>query len=381
MNSPLTKAYCATYGYSTDEQPGATFTHIECAETPGFGEMYPYPPELSTVSQVSCTENVSSTLAVEPIGGTPPSINSSSSSSSAASLHKGAIIGATLGSVAFGAFLILGVFLFSRRRRRRREELRIQNTIKASISPPSTGTVLADDKASTLHTRPLSTIHEQKASSPSSVSAANKRTPTPTAPRPHSYGQNWPLGAEAPPISPRNPLSSHPVVFSHEKCPTRSQSARSHSSRYAKNVVPKLRMPTPPSTTTTLSPAPLKKPEGRGSLAGAIGLALQSPRTSYIPPPTIDTTFEEEVSRTLGSINGREPNLLHLPSSAASAPPTTTSVNSTTGAGALEGKSHKSVHDPDDGLVSPISPTDVDGSGSPMAVSPLESRRGSFGQR
>ncbi|KAI1366766.1 hypothetical protein F5Y08DRAFT_350921 [Xylaria arbuscula] len=373
----LTKAYCAIYGYSTDEQPGATFTYIECAETPAFGELYPYPPELSTTPQTSCTESVSSVLVVgAPIEGTP---SSSSSSSAAASLHKGVIVGATLGSVAFGAFLILGIFLFSRRRRRRQEERRIQSTIKASISPPSTGITPVADKASIAHTRQLSTIHERKASSPSSVSPAKQQAPAPNARRPHSYGQNWPLGAEAAPISPRNPLSSHPVIFSQGQRPTRSQSERSHSSRYMRNVVPKLRMPTPRSGATALSPAPLGKPEGRHSLAGAIGIALQSPRTSYVPPPTIDTKFQEEVSRTRGSGDERTPKLPHQPSSATSA---LARIPASTSGGVVtndkDTRDKRNIESGDD-IVSPISPTD--GNASPLDVSPLESRRGSFGQR
>ncbi|KAI3343230.1 hypothetical protein F4824DRAFT_510437 [Ustulina deusta] len=427
---PESKAYCATYEFTTEGQPGATFTHVQCAESPSFGELYPYPPELSTTTEGSSTENLSSTPTAQPVNSTHPSPSSSVSS--------GAIAGAVVGSVIFAALAILGIFLFISRRRRWREE-RIRNGGEAtSTTPPSMQIVRFGDNASL---RPLSTIHEQQASLPSSASSGDKQGPAPSTLRPRSFGENWPLGPGIP-ISPRNPLSSNPVTDL-EKRPSQNElPPPPQSNRYRKNRVPSLRMTTPPLPGTHLSPPPplLKKSElaqtsGRGSSTSAIGLALQSPRLSYIPPPTIDTAFGEEFERMLNSVgepghdalDKSETTSSNLPFFAIGAP-WPTSLD-TTAAGmnnqrltnngvylhdnlVISGldNGHKPASPLDGGdyatgdqrisfvsaprmlgnmgrrevdyIVSPLSPDDVeeaDGWITPMTVSPLESRRGSFG--
>ncbi|KAI1420368.1 hypothetical protein F5Y12DRAFT_719593 [Xylaria sp. FL1777] len=423
---PESKAYCATYGFTTEEQPGATFTHVRCAESPGFGELYPYPPELSTTTESSSTESTSSTLISQPADST----NSSSSSS----ISSGAIAGAVVGSVVFAALAILGTFLFINRRRRQRGGRVRDGSEAMNTTPPSAENVHSDEKALDGPLRSLSTIHEQRSSLPSSASSGNNEGPESSALRLQSFGENWPLGPRGP-ISPRKPLSSHPVAALERRLSQNELAPRPQSTRYMKGGV---RTPTPPLPGTRLSPPPpLRKPElvQTPRRAASTGLALQSPRLSYIPPPTIDTAFGEEVERSLDGIcePGRndvdkgETISGELPFLAIGAPwptslNTTTGMNdrrltsngvylhANTGISDLE-NDHESMStldeddcasgdqrirflpalsirsnvtergDPND-IVSPVSLDDEGGAQgriSPMTVSPPESQRGSFG--
>ncbi|KAI0450618.1 hypothetical protein F5B21DRAFT_424312 [Xylaria acuta] len=111
---PLTKAYCATYGFMTEEQRGVTFTHVRCAEPTGFGELYAYPPEQGTMTEGSSIGNTSSSLAVDSAENT----NSSSSHSA----PPGAIAGAAVGGTTLPPPATLGAPQFINRRRRQMEE-------------------------------------------------------------------------------------------------------------------------------------------------------------------------------------------------------------------------------------------------------------------
>ncbi|KAI0966814.1 hypothetical protein F4678DRAFT_483692 [Xylaria arbuscula] len=410
---PESKAYCATYAFTTDEQPGATLTHVQCAESPIFGEMYPYPPELSTAAEDPSAENTSSALVVQ-----PADIKHSSSSDS---ISSGAIVGIVIGSVVFVALIFVGVSLLICQRRRRREDGRRNGSVAMKMTPPPTQDGRSDDNALTAHLRPLSTIPEQRSPLPSSTSLENQEGPAPNTLLPRSFGENWPLGPGVP-MSPRKPLSSHPVTDFEKRLTQNEFPSQLQYNSYRESGVPSLRSPTPPSPGTRLSPPPQSR---KSELAhgpkrvSTIGLALKSPRVSYIPPPTIDTAFGEEVERTLNSIcePGHE---VHRKSGSASSemPFFATGVNNKklTNNGVyihanlgisgisndfgprskLEREEH-SVGDQHfdsvpstwrntgrgelDLIVSPVGPDELDSSCpcTPMTVSPLESRKGSFG--
>ncbi|TGJ83979.1 hypothetical protein E0Z10_g4756 [Xylaria hypoxylon] len=406
---PLSKAYCATYGFTTEEQPGATFTHVRCAESPGFGELYPYPPELRMTTEGSSAENISSVLTVQPAGNT--------SSSSPSSASPGAIAGAVAGSVIFAVLAILGISLFIKRRRRQQWEQRIHNGSGAMSAPcPPTEDVRFGGGAPVGRLRPLSTIQEQQTPLNSPAFSGDKQRSAPGTLRPHSYGQNWPLAG---PTSPRNPLSSHPVFDLEKRLSKNELLPQPQSNIYMKTDVPIVQAPTPPSFGTLLSPPPpLRKPEparmlGGSILTNAIGLALQSPRLSYIPPPTIDEAFGEDVRRTLNGVgepdddalDKNETNSSTLPLLATDVPWPAT-IDTTVGMKNKKLSNNGFYINPNreisssnndsepmspldvtgqgelDDMVSPMSPDDMgsaEGRLSPMTVSPLESQRGSFG--
>ncbi|KAI0416592.1 hypothetical protein F5X98DRAFT_387949 [Xylaria grammica] len=396
---PLSKAYCATYGFTTEEQPGATFTHVQCAETPGFGELYPYPPELVTTIEASSTPNTSSTLATQPARNT--------SSSSSHSISRGAIAGAVVGSVIFAALAILGICLFAKRKRRHQWEQRIHNGSGVTSAPYSSteDVQFGGGGASAARLRPLSTIHEREIPSPNSTSSKHRQHSAPNTLRPQSIAQNWPLGG---PVSPRKPLSSHPVGDP-ERRPSRDEfPPRLQSSRSMEADAPILR--------TRLSPpSPLKKPDparmsSGGGSTSAVGLALQSPRLPYIPTPTIDAAFGEDVQRTLDGVGEPDNHTLNRNETSSSALPLlATAVPWPAPPGTGVGTKNKRLTNrglyinpnleiprphndsepvsPLDGtgsggrddMVSPLSPDDADGRFSPMTVSPLESPRDSVG--
>ncbi|GAW20708.1 hypothetical protein ANO14919_102170 [Xylariales sp. No.14919] len=396
---PLSKAYCATYGFTTEEQPGATFTHVQCAETPGFGELYPYPPELVTTIEASSTPNTSSTLAAQPARNT--------SSSSSHSISRGAIAGAVVGSIVFAALAILGICLFAKRKRRHQWEQRIHNGSGVTSAPYSSteDVQFGGGGASAARLRPLSTIHEREIPSPNSTSSKHRQHSAPNTLRPQSVAQNWPLGG---PVSPRKPLSSHPVGDP-ERRPSRDEfPPRLQSSHSMEADAPILR--------TRLSPPPpLKKPDparmsSGGDSTSAVGLALQSPRLPYIPTPTIDTAFGEDVQRRLDGVGEPDNHTLNRNETSSSALPLlATAVPWPAPPGTGVGTKNKRLTNrglyinpnleiprphndsepvsPLDGtgsggrddMVSPLSPDDADGRFSPMTVSPLESPRDSVG--
>ncbi|KAI3319982.1 hypothetical protein HD806DRAFT_524997 [Xylariaceae sp. AK1471] len=434
---PLTKAYCFSYAFSTEEQPGATFTHVQCAESPGFGELYPYPPELQTTTEDSNpASNTSSVITVEPVGG--------GNSSSSSSISSGAIAGAVIGAVIFVLLAASGIFLFVNRRRRQRGE-HVRSRIMANGAPPSPPTEDArlGNRAPAGRLRPLSTIHERATPSPLSASPGDKRRSASAILRPQSFGPNWPLSLSSS-ISHRNPLASHPVVDL-EKRPGLHDllPQQPHPQIHAQNRVPILQVPTPPTLGTRLAPPPpkwkLKPPQTStgGSPTSANGSALQSPRLSYIPVPPIDAAFGEDVEKGLNSVAAPANTGINSSQTAASSTsPLLAAVTSSletlnanvatnkrlTDNGIFINTSRRSSgFDDDNGepvspvspldddgdapgnqrislvsapsalgdtdrgefidLVSPISPVDVgnvEGGVSPISVSPLESRRSSF---
>lgn len=156
-------------------------------------------------------------------------------------------------------------------------------------------------------------------------------------------------------MSPRNPLSSHPVFPLEKRLSLDETSLEPQSTSSTEIEAPILEMPTPPLLRTRLAPPPppppgAKSPGGKPAAPG--GSALHSPRLSCIPPPAVDTANGEDVERT--------------PSSGEPGDHAATSID----------RSQDEV----DYIVSPLRPDDdAEGRVSPMTVSPLESRRGSFG--
>ncbi|KAI0532531.1 hypothetical protein GGR58DRAFT_522706 [Xylaria digitata] len=400
---PLSKAFCATYGFTTEEQPGATFTHIGCAESPVFGELYPYPPELGAMTETSSVEKISSALVVQPADNT--------GSSSSRSISPGAIAGAVVGSVIFALLAILGIFFIIKRRRRRQWEQRIHNGSGATSAPcPSTEGVHFGGGASAGGLRPLSTIHEREMPSPGSASSGEKRRSASSPLQPPIFAPNWPLGG---PISPRKPLSSHPVTDLERRLSRDGFPPQPQPNRYMRTDVPILKTPTPPPFGTHLSPPPpLRKPRpalltGGGSSTSTVDLALQSPRLSYIPTPTIDEAFGGDIRKTLNGVGDSDHDTLNRNDSTlpllATAVPWPAATNTTTGTRSKRFTNHglyinpnleisrpnndaRSVSSLDgtgqrelDDIVSPMSPGDTEPGVSPLTVSPIESQRGSFG--
>ncbi|KAI1326252.1 hypothetical protein F5Y16DRAFT_237000 [Xylariaceae sp. FL0255] len=398
---PATQAFCFSYAFSTSDQPDATFTYVQCATTAGFGEMYPYPPELitETSDSGSAPSSTEGNLSVQPV-------KTGSSSSSAPS---GAITGAAVGGVVLVILIITGIVLFTRRRRQQRAErlqsLEAPDAKPASFEPPSDKAKPLDKNKIKLVRGTLFTIQEQSSPSSPSVSplsppqaSDNKRT------RPQNPGPNWPLGPRRP-ISPRNPLSSHPVKLE-----------KGQSSNFITNdVSPRNREPRVP---TLLAPPTRNPKTSRGLTPATTGspttAETQSPRLSYVPVSPLDKVFGDEVNQRLSSLGQR----------AESSHPSLPLLNiAMVGARKQAGTSQlEHDHDPvspvsplddedieahdqrisfvsapseapgdrylsDDetlgeGVVSPISPHHVNkhvesGEVSPMSVSPTESRRGS----
>ncbi|KAI0889810.1 uncharacterized protein GGS22DRAFT_4257 [Annulohypoxylon maeteangense] len=410
---PGSKPYCFVYAYlSTSSTTEATLTYFECNESQGFGEMYPFPPELMTETANSSTTETGS-------GSDSPSLdspaNSPEHSSSRSSRNAGAIIGGVVGGVVFIILIILSAFLLLRYRRRRH-----QAKLRASIIPlgpaktphSSTDTPPEAEKdqdqdqvpAETITAtqpkskpvpiltptppktarqklfRPLSSIHEHPTPTPSSTLSRNKSTSSamPSSASRGSFGPNWPLG----PGPNSNPLSSHPVDANLKK---RLSDSRLGTLSLAQalavgpdmgagigmgmgvgremgvgngRVRPLNLSRTPPPGSR---PAPPKSPRGAG-------LAVQSPRLEFVPVSPI-------VGRITDSgVGDRDEEV----------DPVSPIESDDEGGGEdtqrLSYVSAPSAHFEGDDFVSPVSPRvvwDGDGDVSPRTVSPLGSQRGS----
>ncbi|KAI1383359.1 uncharacterized protein F4822DRAFT_75198 [Hypoxylon trugodes] len=222
--------HCFTYAFTTDNEPGATLKLVECNPSQGFGELFPYPPELTMTPDISSTDSGS------PSNPSSPTDTDSSNSS----ISGGAIAGIVVGAV-LGIILIAIVVAFICRSQRKKQHQ--APAVRPSISPPlpikttdsspdSSPTVEKDQaRARAVATvegagvgagaeagpaktksrrsarrsflRPLSMIREQP--SPIPGARSNGISPvSPTGTTRQSYGLNWPL-------VPSSPLASHPV--------------------------------------------------------------------------------------------------------------------------------------------------------------------------
>ncbi|KAI1739259.1 hypothetical protein F4680DRAFT_449008 [Xylaria scruposa] len=325
---PLSEAYCATYEFMADEQPGATFTHLRCAESPDFGELYACPPEQETTTECSSTENTSSTLTFDPV--------ESTNSSSSHSVSSGTIAGAVVGGVIFLLLVIFGVFQFIRRQRRQGKENTGSRSGENHTPDPSAENSDFDNRVSGGRLPSLSTIHEQQTHL---TSPRDKRRSVSSILRRSSFGPNWPLG----PINPNSSLSSHPVVDLERRL----------------------------SLSDSSSPSALNKTETSSSAAPYLTLATSSPKVA-------DTNNKRLIESGLRINAGRRSSGLDLePVSPLSAPYQGNDMGQHSDIMSAQSVSHdrswREVGDP----VSPISINGADGQVSPLTVSP-QSRRGSF---
>ncbi|KAI0107600.1 hypothetical protein GGR51DRAFT_153499 [Nemania sp. FL0031] len=344
---PSSNAYCATYGFTTTDEPGATFTHIRCTESPNFEQLDPYPPEPTVATSDLSTEEPSRTPSTKPASNPVPTRT---------------IAGSVVGGTMFVVLVILGIVLLIKRRRQRRKGHVRGKSGGGSIPGPSKRDAYHENRDPS-----FSMIGEQRAGSNLPIpSPRDKRRSTSSTLRRYSFAENWPLGPRRP-TSPGNPLSSHPVNVEMWSSSSGSASQaklqpkpQSQSSRRRRAGVPILKIPTPPLPEAGLSPPPpppkrLKVHQSSiGSPTSAGSSVLRSPRLSCIPPPTVGMAIGEGPKRTSSKIDD---SLYHA---------------STSGA-----KNQGTASD----LVSPLSPDgDLNDRISPMTVSPLESPRGSGGQ-
>ncbi|KAK8126819.1 uncharacterized protein PG998_002578 [Apiospora kogelbergensis] len=291
---------CVTYYFTTDRNPGVTFTNVGCGTSAMYGQMYPFPPELMPTT--SADDHASATeLAVNPID------TSGSSADKSQTSPTGAIVGAIAGGVLFLALALAAFFLLTKRRRRLQEQ---QQITKELISGPTghhapiAPTAAPEKKGSSLRTRlRLSTIPEQHSPLPKSPLLSRYKSSR------RSYGPDWPLGSA-------DPLESHPVLPGIASVATPDDTAVDLEKRLSEPrgtpVPPQLQIPAIPAT--RLSPAPPPKSPSNASprqlqvtpsaSSADIGL-LQSPRLSFAPPASpIDAAFNAEVARRVSLIDG-----------------------------------------------------------------------------
>lgn len=293
------------------------------------------------------TETTPDILTIAPVDSTSPS----SSSSSSGSVPRGAIAGAVVGGTIFALLVVLGFFLLIRRRRKRREE-HISNK---NLAEKAEG--LSTEEAGYGNTlSPPFAVDELAIPSHPPTSPRGKRASVSSMIRRQSLAPNWPFPIGVP-MSPRHPLSSHPVFPLEKRLSLDEISLRPQSTSSTEIDVPIRGIQSPPVLRTRLAPPPpLAESKSLGTSDGASsaapgGSVLHSPRLSCIPPPAVDTASGEDVKRTPSF---EEP-------------------------GDHAGISIDRSQDEVDYIVSPISPDDAEGRASPMTVSPLESQRGSFG--
>lgn len=330
----------------TVEEPGTTFKHVQCNPSNGFGEMFPFPPELMTTTSEAAAET------------------HSDDDTSSHSTPTGAIVGAVVGSVVLVILVIIAAALIFRHRRRSRQQAAL-NTQAAQSGPAKTPQSSADispasekeqaqagaaaTAASKKRTRrsllrPLSLIREQ----PSPVAAAPNREKHKTvavgsAAR-RSFGPNWPLGSTS------SPLSAHPIDadlkkrLSDSRLGARIQDGggssggvgiggdnRQQVQPHQTMRVPILQLPTPPPPgTKPAKPLPLAPPRSGSDPGGttptSATAALQSPRLSYVPVSPIEAVAfggggsgrgaDRHVSRALDQINGDNVTAIQRPGSA-----------------------------------------------------------------
>ncbi|KAI1083065.1 hypothetical protein F5B20DRAFT_444712 [Whalleya microplaca] len=422
---PSTVPFCFTYGFSTSEKLGATFTHVQCQETPGYGEMYPLPPELITTTSAE--------------GETSPSSSSSSlmaqptDESSSHETPVGAIVGAVIGAVVLIVLAIVAAVLLIRRRHHRAAIISRRNERARDIDDKLSSDATAKEAG---RLRPLSTIHEQASPIASPVREKRKSGR-------HSIGPQYLNPLRAHPVGLEGGLSRSATVnlgssTSSKKSVGTNTMARineknsSDSKGVDKNSdprVPMLQIPIPRHQGSRLAPPPPPKSKPKsssGSPQTPTGAsALQSPRTSSVPLSPIEVAFGSEGDKRASRLslnpfasNTSSSDLIpgvdragdsasSVSSAATTSPAVAAAASRSVGVGAdamartdgstspksaepvspiepiddedsqrLSFISIPSTHGEEDHerseLVSPISPE------SPAPVSPLESRRGSL---
>ncbi|KAI0143604.1 hypothetical protein GGR57DRAFT_518257 [Xylariaceae sp. FL1272] len=405
---PATKAHCFTYAFTTEDNRGATFTHVQCAESAGFGELYPYPPESITATGNTDAEASSSTLlSIQPVN--------TNKSTSSHSVSTAAVAGGAIGAILIAALVIAGIVLLIKRRRQcQKHQFDTEGPDKATGAANEDTNLRDGFGVGRQRQRPLSIIPEQ--ASPQTLSPGAEQHATGSPRRPTSFGPNWPLNTRSP--NAINPLTSHPTdvekrLSGHDV----HSKAASHEESVPK--IPVIKIPTP-----------LPKREVSVSAGGS---ALQSPRLSYIPVSPIDRAFGLDVEKRLSSV-GRQ-GAHDITNNLASPRPFVTVNTSVPGAliangeakerkASIEARNFSSsrrssrleneaepvspvsplddddetsvqrislvsaasgpnnhINDKLNEFVSPISPNDggaADGEVSPLSVSPQESRRGSL---
>lgn len=209
---------CFSYGYlsTAEDRADETLTYVQCQVTAGFGQMFPYPPEVMAKATATATDH--DTPSDEPSLEVQPTDKDSGGTST------GAIIGVVVGIIALIILGILAAWLIVRRRRQKaRSERRAAAVDMAGARAHNDdkefgggGTYQQQQKQQEPKNRPglgagrlrpLSTIQEQQPSpivSPLSAGAATTSLRDKRKSARRSQGPSWPLGSG-------NPLAAHPV--------------------------------------------------------------------------------------------------------------------------------------------------------------------------
>ncbi|KAK7748428.1 hypothetical protein SLS62_008584 [Diatrype stigma] len=327
---PALMPSCFSYGYistMSDDRPDATLTHVQCHRSAGFGEMFPFPPELFTsMTDAGPSPHANATdIEVQPIDDDGDGDSSSSSSST------GVIVGAAIGVVALLLLIAIALFLIVRRRRQKKAELEAAASTMAlpprdKESGDGAGDAAAADDddggggggqkpkqrlaLGLGRLRPLSTIQEQPSpitTRPLSTAGGAAAT---SAPRRKSlrrtFGPHWPLGSG-------NPLASHPVDLESRLSDPRTSTDTGTGTGNAK--VPQLQLsplagsklassplsssssspppPPPPPKSPYAAIAPASASTSQPQTPTSISAGLQSPRLNYVPVSPIDAAFDK----------------------------------------------------------------------------------------
>ncbi|KAI5921716.1 hypothetical protein F4810DRAFT_330809 [Camillea tinctor] len=291
---PWSAASCFSYAFTTDAEPDATFTYVQCQESRGFGEMYPEPLDLSL------TADGPSRLSSGPLTSltVQPDNHPSSRSTSA-----GAIAGAVCGAIAFICLVIAAAYILMHRRRqqkgRRHGAMATVSTEPSRLKGDPPEAAVADGAGPGAgNQRTLSTIHENRSSAGPPLREKRKSS----FPRIQSLNPGWPLGANG------NPLASHPVDLEKRLSRNTPSGDKPEGPRPPSQQIPReqqqqgvpiLKVPTPPPG-TRLAPPPPPPKSPRNSTSDSptsTGAKLKSPRLTYVPVSPIEAAFDDEMSK------------------------------------------------------------------------------------
>ncbi|KAL7629187.1 hypothetical protein AAE478_000707 [Parahypoxylon ruwenzoriense] len=283
----------------------------------GFGEMFPFPPELMTPmtpadsaadTHSSLSASDSSAVTDEPTG------------SSSHSTPVGAIVGAVIGSVAFICLVIAAAALIFRQRRRRQTTANASaptgaaNTDRSTNAPPAIEKAQAQTESAPIGIkngrrsllRPLSMIREQPSPIPATTPSPAREKHKSTATR-QSFRPSWPLGSS-------NPLAAHPVDIDTVKRLSgnvgrvKSKALESEEQpQLQPQHVPILQVPAPPPPGTRPAPLPLPKTPRNSSSTNSTPTSatamLRSPRVDYVPVSPIEAVaFSDDVERRVSRL-------------------------------------------------------------------------------